>query len=160
MCTGEQRHAMTPVERHQAACSCFLCCATASYPLATCIPLDACMINSSFSTGLPEEVSHTKQCLARGYAVLALMSLDRSYRFRCFSSSGGPDRSEPANRQAHRLLHGRLVLHSHRMLQPTHPFREHTFHSFPLTPTLSAFAHHPCFMPCTLTPLPFSRTPR
>ena len=38
--------------------------------------------------GLPEEVAHTKQCLARGYAVLALRSLDREYRSRCFSSSG------------------------------------------------------------------------
>jgi len=39
-------------------------------------------------TGLPEEVSHTKQCLARGYAVLALMSINREYRSRCFASSG------------------------------------------------------------------------
>jgi hypothetical protein len=44
--------------------------------------------------GLPEEVSHSKQCLARGYAVLALMSLNREYRSRCFSSSGGPGSSE------------------------------------------------------------------
>ncbi|KAL4458454.1 hypothetical protein ABPG75_013319 [Micractinium tetrahymenae] len=39
-------------------------------------------------TGLPEEVSHSKQCLAHGCAVLALMSKDRQYRSRCFSSSG------------------------------------------------------------------------
>jgi hypothetical protein len=41
-------------------------------------------------TGLPEEVSHSKQCLARGYAVIALMSKDRAYRSRCFSSSANP----------------------------------------------------------------------
>ncbi|KAL4458456.1 hypothetical protein ABPG75_013321 [Micractinium tetrahymenae] len=39
-------------------------------------------------TGLPEEVSHSKQCLANGCAVLALMSLNRDYRSRCFASSG------------------------------------------------------------------------
>jgi hypothetical protein len=44
--------------------------------------------------GLPEEVSHSKQCLARGYAVLALMSLNREYRNRCFSSSGTPQQSK------------------------------------------------------------------
>jgi hypothetical protein len=46
--------------------------------------------------GLPEEVAHTKQCLSAGYAVLALMSRDREYRARCFSTSGNPDLSEPA----------------------------------------------------------------
>lgn len=45
-------------------------------------------------TGLPEEVAHSKQCLARGYAVMALMSLNRDYRGRCFSSSGGEGSSE------------------------------------------------------------------
>ncbi|KAI3435834.1 hypothetical protein D9Q98_001892 [Chlorella vulgaris] len=48
-------------------------------------------------TGLPEEVSHSKQCLARGYAVLALMSLNREYRSRCFSSSGGPGSNDQAS---------------------------------------------------------------
>ena len=48
----------------------------------------------SLHAGLPEEVSHTKQCLARGYAVLALMSRNREYRNRCFSSSGDPALSE------------------------------------------------------------------
>ena len=48
------------------------------------------------AAGLPEEVSHSKQCLARGYAVLALMSKDRRYRFRCFSSSGDKTLSECA----------------------------------------------------------------
>ena len=47
----------------------------------------ACL-HTSRLPGLPEEVAHTKQCLARGYAVLALRSLDREYRSRCFSSSG------------------------------------------------------------------------
>ena len=45
--------------------------------------------------GLPEEVSHSKQCLARGYAVLALMSLNREYKWRCFSSSGEASECPP-----------------------------------------------------------------
>ena len=35
--------------------------------------------------GLPEEVSHTKQALARGYAVLAIDSRDRRWDSRCYS---------------------------------------------------------------------------
>lgn len=35
--------------------------------------------------GLPEEVSHTKQALARGYAVLAVDSKDRDPMSRCYS---------------------------------------------------------------------------
>ncbi|PRW59841.1 hypothetical protein C2E21_1509 [Chlorella sorokiniana] len=50
-------------------------------------------------TGLPEEVAHTKQCLARGYAVLALRSLDREYRSRCFSSSGTKLNDHPSSKQ-------------------------------------------------------------
>ena len=46
-----------------------------------------CLPRSRPPAGLPEEVAHTKQCLARGYAVLALMSKDRQYKSRCFSSS-------------------------------------------------------------------------
>lgn len=38
-------------------------------------------------------MAHTKQCLARGYAVLALASKDRT-KFRCFSASGNPYLSE------------------------------------------------------------------
>ena len=45
------------------------------------------------SAGLPEEVAHTKQCLARGYAVLALASKDRT-RMRCFSAAGDQTLSE------------------------------------------------------------------
>ncbi|EFN56834.1 hypothetical protein CHLNCDRAFT_144402 [Chlorella variabilis] len=36
-------------------------------------------------SGLPEEVSHTKQALARGYAVLAVDSKDRDPMSRCYS---------------------------------------------------------------------------
>ncbi len=35
--------------------------------------------------GLPEEVSHTKQALARGYAVLAVDSRNRDFDNRCYS---------------------------------------------------------------------------
>ncbi len=35
--------------------------------------------------GLPEEVSHTKQALARGYAVIAVDSKDRRWDSRCYS---------------------------------------------------------------------------
>ncbi|KAL4422147.1 hypothetical protein ABPG77_006836 [Micractinium sp. CCAP 211/92] len=48
-------------------------------------------------TGLPEEVAHSKQCLARGYAVLALMSKNRIQNgpvARCFASSG-PGNDQP-----------------------------------------------------------------
>lgn len=41
--------------------------------------------------GLPEEVAHSKQCLAHGFAVLALMSKNRIQNgpvARCFASSG------------------------------------------------------------------------
>ncbi|KAL4440448.1 hypothetical protein ABPG75_003449 [Micractinium tetrahymenae] len=48
----------------------------------------------TFCLGLPEEVAHTKQCLARGYAVLALSSKDREWTSRCFSSSGDPALSD------------------------------------------------------------------
>lgn len=34
--------------------------------------------------GLPEEVSHTKQALARGYAVIAINSKNRDFDNRCF----------------------------------------------------------------------------
>lgn len=37
------------------------------------------------SAGLPEEVSHTKQALARGYAVLAVDSRNRDFDNRCYS---------------------------------------------------------------------------
>lgn len=47
-----------------------------------------------YCLGLPEEVAHTKQCLARGYAVLALSSKDREWSSRCFSSSGDPNLSD------------------------------------------------------------------
>ena len=40
--------------------------------------------------GLPEEVAHTKQALAWGFAVLAVESKNQSYHGRCFSSSGDP----------------------------------------------------------------------
>ncbi|PSC75566.1 hypothetical protein C2E20_1341 [Micractinium conductrix] len=36
-------------------------------------------------SGLPEEVAHTKQALARGYAVLAIDSKNRDFNNRCFS---------------------------------------------------------------------------
>lgn len=55
---------------------------------------------SPLGAGLPEEVAHTKQCLARGYAVLALMSKDRLYRSRCFSSSSNTTLSELAHGRA------------------------------------------------------------
>ncbi|KAL4431781.1 hypothetical protein ABPG77_002997 [Micractinium sp. CCAP 211/92] len=47
-----------------------------------------------YCLGLPEEVAHTKQCLARGYAVLALTPKDRVWSSRCFSSSGDPALSD------------------------------------------------------------------
>ena len=47
-------------------------------------------------SGLPEEVAHTKQCLAAGYAVLALMSKNRAYEDRCFRFSGNATVSECA----------------------------------------------------------------
>jgi hypothetical protein len=50
--------------------------------------------------GLPEEVAHTKACLARGYAVLALASKNREDKNRCFSSSGDPSKSEPGQAAA------------------------------------------------------------
>ena len=56
--------------------------------------LSSVLLPTQPTAGLPEEVSHTKQCLARGYAVMALMSKDRAYRARCFSSSPDPSLSE------------------------------------------------------------------
>ena len=64
-------------------------CVTVYRPAAPFLPCPA---------GLPEEVAHTKACLARGYAVLALASKNREDKNRCFSSSGDPNKSE--SRQA------------------------------------------------------------
>ena len=40
--------------------------------------------NPALAAGLPQEVSHTKQALAMGYAFLAINSLDRSEASRCY----------------------------------------------------------------------------
>ena len=50
------------------------CCQLGALPSACCR-----------HAGLPEEVSHTKQALARGYAVLAIDSRDRRWDSRCYS---------------------------------------------------------------------------
>lgn len=63
------------------------------------------------AAGLPEEVAHTKQCLARGYAVLALTSKDRVWASRCFSSSGNPAISERAGSGARHVLQLLSCLH-------------------------------------------------
>lgn len=57
-----------------------LTAAAASMRLAERSGLPACL-----PAGLPEEVSHTKQALARGYAVLAVDSKDRDPMSRCYS---------------------------------------------------------------------------
>lgn len=44
-----------------------------------------CRPTTHCSPGLPEEVSHTKQALARGYAVIAIDSSNREYTNRCYS---------------------------------------------------------------------------
>ncbi|PSC68342.1 heat shock 70 kDa 17 isoform A [Micractinium conductrix] len=83
---------------------------SAGRPKGTCVFIHGCK-HDPFSwfyksprcpmcTGLPEEVAHTKQCLARGYTVLALMSKNRAYRNRCFSAAGDPALSDMADSAA------------------------------------------------------------
>jgi hypothetical protein len=68
-----------------------LCCPAGG---ASC-PAQSRILCWSLPAGLPEEVAHTKQCLARGYAVLAVASKDRT-KLMCFSSAGDPSLSELA----------------------------------------------------------------
>jgi hypothetical protein len=54
---------------------------------ACCLPTPILNLFSQLlplSAGLPEEVSHTKQALALGYAFVAINSIDRSEGFRCY----------------------------------------------------------------------------
>eukprot|EP00887_Chlorella_sp_A99_P004278 scaffold15.g4278.t1 len=46
---------------------------------------------ASTCRGLPEEIAHTKQALARGYAVIAISSADRTPGSMCFSWSADAD---------------------------------------------------------------------
>ena len=83
-----------PMQHHAASPPCLW--QPASYrppprPPAHTIPPTPIMPPHTWPAGLPNAVAKTKQALARGYAVVAVSSRDRSKSGRCFSmETDGP----------------------------------------------------------------------